>query len=116
MKILWIVMMAVSASTALAVLELIRRRKLREEYSFVWFILSLIFILLSAWPGLLDRLSVFLGIQYGPVTLFFFGMCFIFAILIHFSVEITRLGEQNKALAQEIALMKMKEKGGPGAA
>jgi hypothetical protein len=112
MKALWILVMVISAAMVVTALELIRRRKLKEEYSFLWFSLSVVFIVLSAWPGILDRISIWLGIAYGPVTLFLFGMCFILAMLIHFSVEITRLGEQNRKLAQEIALLKQGIEGG----
>lgn len=89
---------------------LIVRGKLREEYAIVWIISTAVLILFSFWRKGLDLVSEMLGIQ-SPPNMVFTGAIFALLIyLLHLSVTVSKLQEQNKILAQEIALLKNKEK------
>lgn len=90
----------------LFVFELIRRKKLREKYSLIWFGAGLVMILFSVWRGLLDQAAHVLGVGYAPALLFMIALFFGMVLMIHFSVVISELTEKNKTLAQEIALLK----------
>lgn len=94
-----------SVLVMLFVTQLIRRRKLREEYALLWFIASLGLIVISVWRGLLDRAAQFLGVAYAPSLLLLAGIVVGFILAIHFSLSLTRLSEENKRLAQELALL-----------
>ena len=100
-----------SAVFFLCILELVRRRKLREEYSILWLSGSLIILVLSLKQDWLNEVSALVGISYPPSSLFLIGMLFIIMILVHFSIVISRLMRMNNKIAQEIALMKSDRKG-----
>jgi hypothetical protein len=87
---------------------MVRRRKLREEYSILWLFGSTVILILSLKKDWLDGLAHAVGIVYPPSFLFLVGILFILLILIHFSIAISKLHQMNKKMAQEIALMKGK--------
>jgi hypothetical protein len=99
---------AVLASAVLLfyILEMVRRRKLREEYSILWLVGGMIILVFSLKKDWLEWVSDAAGIYYPPSFLFLIGMFFILLILIHFSITISRLYQMNKKIAQEIALLK----------
>ena len=95
-----------SAGFLLYILEMVRRRKLREEYSILWLFGSAVILVLSLKQAWLVRLAHTVGVVYPPSFLFLLGILFILLILIHFSIAISKLHQMNKKMAQEIALMK----------
>jgi hypothetical protein len=95
-----------SAALFLYILEMVRRRKLREEYSILWLSGSLVILVLSVKQEWLILLAKEAGIAYPPSFLFLVGILFILLILIHFSIAISKLHHMNKKMAQEIALLK----------
>ncbi len=102
---LQIVSIAVSLGLFLLVFELVRRRRLLERYALLWLLTTVTLFGLSLWKGLLDRISEAVGIGYGPSTLFAVALGFVAMLLLHFSVVISRLAEQNKVLAQQLGLL-----------
>jgi hypothetical protein len=104
-RIQWVSILG-SAALLAAVLELVRRRRLREEYSLLWISTAAVLLLLSVWRGLLDRLAFLTGIKYPPSALFLVGFGFFLLILLHFSLVLSDLSRKTKQLAQEIALRK----------
>ncbi|WP_242343215.1 DUF2304 domain-containing protein [Anaeromyxobacter terrae] len=97
--------MAVSVVTLGVILELIRRRKLREEYSFLWVITTLGMLVLSIWYGLVEWLTRLSGAVTPTTTLFIFGLVFLLLISVHFSTVLSRLTEQVRRLTQELAIL-----------
>ncbi len=91
------------------ILEMVRRRRLREEYSILWLFGSGVILLLSIKQSWLIYLARAVGIAYPPSFLFLIGILFIMLILVHFSMAISKLHQMNKRMAQEIALMKNRE-------
>ena len=88
------------------VLELVRSRKLVEQYSLLWIFTAAILLVLSCWRGLLDRLALLVGIHYPPSALFLVGFGFFLILLLHFSLVLSELSKRTKKLAQEIALLR----------
>jgi hypothetical protein len=104
-----IIAIIVSLSFLWYIAKLILRGKLREEYAFTWVICTFILILFSFWRNGLEIVSRILGVYEAP-NLVFTGA--IFALLVYvlrLSVVVSKLQEQNKILAQEIALLKEKK-------
>jgi len=101
-----ILSVAASAALLLYILEMVRRRRLREEYSILWLFGSLAILVLSIKQSWLISISQMVGIAYPPSFLFLVGILFIILILIHFSIAISKLHQMNKKMAQEMALMK----------
>jgi len=96
-----------SIAALLFILELVRRRKLREDYSLLWLATALVLLLLSLSRPTLDALARALGvITYPPAALFAVAILFVLFILLHFSMVLTRLSRENKQAAQEMAIMR----------
>lgn len=95
-----------SVATLALVLELVRRRRLREEYSLLWLATALVLIVLSLSRPLLDVLAEIVGIFYPPSALFLVAVVFILFILLHFSTVLTRLAQENKETAQQLAILR----------
>jgi hypothetical protein len=89
----------------LLVLELVRRRRLLERYALVWMAVTGLLILLALWDGLLTSVASVIGISYPPSALFLIAFGFVILLLLHFSVAVSRLTDQSKVLAQELALL-----------
>ena len=103
-----IIAIAISVLFLLYIVRLIVKGKLREEYSIVWIVCTIVLVLFSLWRRGLDVVSTILGV-YSPPNLIFTAAIFaIFIYLLHLSVVVSKLQSQNKQLAQEIALMKEK--------
>ncbi len=94
-----------SAATLLFILELVRRRKLKEEYSWLWFLTAALMLVLSSWYGLIEELSRMIGAITPTTTLFLFGLLFLLVISVHFSTVISRLTQQVRRLTQEVAIL-----------
>jgi hypothetical protein len=93
------------------ILELVRRRRLREEYSWLWLLTAAIMVLLVVWFPLLRFFTVLIGAVTPINTLLLFAVLFLFAIAVHYSVIISRLTTQVKNLAQEVALVSARAEG-----
>ncbi len=89
-----------------AVVELVRRRKLREEYSWLWLLTGAMIVLLVVWYDLLVFLSSLIGAIAPTTTLFIFGLLFLMLISLHYSIQISKLSHQVKEMAQQVALLK----------
>ncbi len=85
------------------VLELVRRRRLVERYALLWMSAALALLVLAIWRDLLSIGSDFLGIAVPANALFLVAFGVIFVLLLHFSVATSRLGDESKILAQEVA-------------
>jgi hypothetical protein len=97
----------VAALLGLAVLELVRRRKLSEEFSLLWVVASLGAVLLAFWTGLLTAITRALGALYETSTIFFFGILFVLVVLVYYAVKLTALTQEVRRLAQEAALLRL---------
>ena len=91
---------------ALLVLELVRRRRLSEEYSFLWLVSSAVIAVLGFTTPLLVWITRLLGIVLESSTVFAAGLAFLTAMLLYVSVRLSRLGVENHALARELALLR----------
>lgn len=98
-----------------SILELIRRKLIKEAYALLWIIFGLIFILFSCWKSGLDYFAALVGVYYPPALLFLMLIVAIIMILVQFSVVVSKQNDKIKNLAQEIALLrnKLEQKNGP---
>ncbi len=91
----------------LLIIELVRRRKLREEYSWLWLMTGVIILLLSLWFDLLKWITHLVGAITPSSTIFLFAFLFLILISLHFSVVVSKLTDRNKELAQRYALLEL---------
>lgn len=87
------------------VLNLVRRRRLREEYSWLWLVASIFYLILSIKPDWITTIGNFVGINNTVTFLLFLALIFIVLILINYSVNLSKLNNQMKDVAQNIALL-----------
>ncbi len=87
------------------IFELVRRKRLMERYAILWLFAGATILVLAVWQGLLTQLSHAVGIYYPPSALFAIAFVFVLAMLVHFSITLSRLSDQNKVLAQRVGLL-----------
>jgi hypothetical protein len=90
----------------LGVLEMVRRRQLKGKYSILWLTTAVAILVLASNRAVLATLAALLGIAYPPSALVVVGFGFLSITLLHFSVVVSRLSEENTVLAQEIAILR----------
>jgi hypothetical protein len=100
-----IVAIASSLFLLAMIIELVRRRRLKEEYSLLWIVTALALLVLSVWYGLLLDITKLIGAVLPSSTLFFFGLIFVMLMLLHFSVRVSLLERRLTALVQELGLL-----------
>ncbi len=87
------------------IVELVRRKKIREEYSIIWIVFGIIFLFFSIFRSALNTLAFNLGIAYVPMALLLILIVGIFLILVQYSIVITKLTEDHKSIIQENSLL-----------
>jgi hypothetical protein len=96
------------------IFSLVKSRRMKEEYSLLWFAMSLFLLYMSIDRFAIDRLGSLVGVAYPPSVLMLMTTGFTFLMLIHLSVVISRLSAQNNELIQEMGLARL-EAGQKGA-
>ena len=97
---------SVSLLFLLYIVRLIIKGKLREEYSFIWIVCTVVLIVFSFWRNGLEVIANILGVYEAPNLVFTGAIFAILIYLLHLSIVVSKLHSQNKQLAQEIALLK----------
>jgi hypothetical protein len=90
------------------VIELIRQRKLQERYALLWIVTGAVMLVLAVWRGALYALADVTGVAYPPSALYMVAGLFVLIVLLHYSTVLSRLSDQNKTLAQRLALLEQK--------
>jgi len=103
-----IIAITVSFGFLLYIGRLIIKGKLREEYSIVWVVCTILLLVFAIWREGLDIISAALGVYQAPNLVFAGAIFAVFSYLLHLSVVVSKLHERNKVLAQELALLKEK--------
>jgi hypothetical protein len=95
----------VSGALLLLVIDLVRRRKLTEEYSFIWILCAVALLVLSLWRDILHVTARWLGVYYPPAVLLLVLIFFVFVASLYFSVVISGQRRQIERLVEEVALL-----------
>ncbi|MGC4815712.1 DUF2304 domain-containing protein [Micromonospora sp. DT228] len=88
------------------IVELLRRRQLREKYGMLWLGVLVIVIPLSLFPRLLDNVAELLGVASGVSLVLFLGIIFLLLVCVHLSWEVSALEEETRTLAEDFALLR----------
>jgi hypothetical protein len=99
---------AAAAVLLFVVFELVRRRRLLERYALLWLASAAIVLGLAIWRNALEKIANGLGIAYPPNALFVIALGFVLALLLHFSLAVSRLSDQTRLLAQRLALLEQR--------
>lgn len=95
-----------AALLVLYVLDLVRRRRLSEEYSLLWVVASVVVAILGFSTPLLVWITRKLGVLGEASTVFAFGLAFAVAMLLYLSLKLSRLGFENQELTRDLALLR----------
>jgi len=101
-----IVAAALALFFMLLILELIRRDRLQERYSVIWFVAGLGMLVGAAFPGTLEVVANLMGVRNTNVALFSIVLLLLLGLALNFSVIMSRQAAQITRLAQERAIEK----------
>jgi hypothetical protein len=87
-------------------LELLRRRQLSEKYAALWLIVGVGVLVLLLAPGLLQGISEALGFEVPANFLFLLALTLLLLVSVHLSWELSRLEDETRVLAEELALLR----------
>ena len=108
-----IVALLVSTTFLLIVFNLVRRGRLKEEYTPIWVVVAVGIMALSVWSALLRWITLMVGAWTASSTLFFLGELFLLVLCLNYAVRLSRLSAQLQRLAQELALLKEQSRRAP---
>jgi hypothetical protein len=91
-----------------SIYKLVKKGKMSERYSILWFIIGLTLFILSVFRGTLDAFSNYIGVYYAPAVLILIMLFFGVLLSIHFSIVISKLSKCCETIIQEMALLKNK--------
>jgi hypothetical protein len=102
-----------AAATVIAMLEMLRRRQLREKYAVLWLTLGAGLIVMAVFPDLLITVGHQLGFTAPSNLLFLVAGLVLLLISVHLSWEVSRLEDETRILAEEIALLRLEVQSRP---
>jgi hypothetical protein len=91
-----------------SVLELVRRRRMREKYAALWILVGIVIVPLGFFPTALNEVSRHLGVASAVSLVLFVGLMFLLLVCLHLSWESSRLEDETRVLAEEVALLHLK--------
>ncbi|MCB0879225.1 MAG: DUF2304 domain-containing protein [Thermoleophilia bacterium] len=86
------------------IVRMVRTRRLRAKYSFLWLMVGTVLLVFTAVPGLLDWTARTAGIAYPPALLFLGAIVLLLLVAVHFSWELSRIEERSRTITEELAL------------
>jgi hypothetical protein len=101
--------LAAAIIVVVTLFEMLRRHRLREKYALIWFVLAMGSLAAAAVPGLLYGLADLLNVQVPSNLVFFVASLLLLAMSLQHSFEIGKLEERTRTLAEEIALLRLRD-------
>lgn len=99
---------AAAVLTLLVVIEMLRRRRLRERHAIWWLLAGVFALVVGVFPVTLDWLASLVGIDVPTNLVFFVSIAVLFLVGIQNSSELTRLEEKTRTLAENLALQDLR--------
>ena len=96
----------IAVASLVSMLELLRRRQLKEKYAVLWLAVGVGMLVLGAFPVLLNEVADLVGVKDPPNLLLFAAALLLLLVCVHLSWEASRLEEQTRTLAEEVALLR----------
>ncbi|GAA2141590.1 DUF2304 domain-containing protein [Arthrobacter humicola] len=88
------------------VIEMLRRKKLREKYAVLWLVVGVATLVLAAFPRLLNIVAEFVGVQIPSNLLFAMSILMLLGVCLHLSWEISVVEDETRTLAEEVAILR----------
>lgn len=84
----------------------VRNQKMKEKYAALWLLVSATIIVLALFPHLLSRLAELTGVVMPVNLLFMLAIMMLIGICLHLTLDLSRLGEDTRTLAEEVAMLR----------
>ena len=94
--------------TLVVVIEMLRRRRLRERHATWWVIAGLLAMLVGIFPGILDWAAALVGINVPTNLVFFVSIAVLFLVCIQTSAELTGVESKTRTLVEMSALQDLR--------
>lgn len=93
-----------SVITLVFIVDLLRRGVLKEKYAVLWLAVASVALVLAVFPGLLEWITLTLGVEIPANLLFFATIVVLVLVAVQLSYELSRHEAQIRRLAEEAAL------------
>jgi hypothetical protein len=103
-----VAIIAMTVVIVVVIFYLVNIRKLRSKFGLLWLAIAAVLLLFAIFPSLLTELSDLVGIKYPPTTFLLIGIGFLFAIVVDFSWELSRVEDRLQELAEELTLLRFR--------
>lgn len=90
-----------------AVVALLRSRKLREKYAALWIVVTVLVVVLAIFPDLLEYLARAVGIAIPSNLLFALALLLLLGVTLHLSLEVSRLDDETRVLSEEVGILRL---------
>lgn len=100
-----ILVITMGVAMLLFVLNMVRRKQLREQYALLWLLSAVVIIVSALFVDQVDHLARLVGIYYPPAFFFLIAIVLVLVLQFHFSAVISNLREQNKNLTQDLGIL-----------
>lgn len=98
--------LVVGAAFLFAVLNLVRRGRLKEEYTPIWVVVASSIMVSAVWFDGVRLVTRLVGAWTPSSTLFFLGLLFLLVLCLNYAVRLSGLSGRTSALAQEVSLLR----------
>ncbi len=86
--------------------ELLRRRRLREKYAALWISVAIVVLVAVGFPHLLERVASLVGVTLPLNLVFFVALLLLLVVCVQLSAEVSTLEQETQTLAEEVALLR----------
>ena len=100
-----VIMLLVGVAMLLFVLNMVRRKQVREQYSLLWIATAVVITFSALFIRTVEKLSHLVGVYYPPAFLFLLAILLMFILQFHVTTVISNLREQNRSLVQDLGLL-----------
>lgn len=94
--------------TFVVVVELLRRRRLRERHAIWWLLATTLALIVGIFPGVLVWASGIVGVIVPTNLVFFVSLAILVLVCIQHSAELTDLESETRVLAERTALLELR--------
>lgn len=91
----------------IVVIEMLRRRRLRERHAIWWFVAGLLALVAGVFPETLSWAAGLIGIEIPINLVFFVSIAILFLVCLQSSAELTTLEAKTRTLAERVALLEL---------
>lgn len=103
-----VVALVVGLGAVMVIIEFVRRQALRVKYAGLWLLVGVAIAVLGAAPGLLDQAADLLQVADPPNLLFFVAILVLLGVIIQLSLELSRVEERIRVLAEHVAMLELR--------